>query len=387
MLQKDIDLFYEPIEILEGSPAYSPRSEMSERDLAFICGLIKQHRPKKIVEIGIAAGGGTAVILNCISMLDLDAQLFSCDLLTYYYRDSSKPAGYLAQECAPLFIKPPKHIFYTGEYSPEYMEKIGNDVDLLILDTVHFFPGETLDFLACYPFLHHGSIVVLHDVALNHYGKRTRAYATKLLMDAVTAEKVMDIDEEKMFPNIGAFVINEDTDKYIDSVFSVLTITWEYMPKDNELALYRDFYGKYYSAENLVLFDLAVDIQRKTLNRKRARCREERIDNIVKAYKWIHTLAGSNVYIYGCGNYGKQFYDLLTKCDIHIAGYIVSDGQDFDGMDSDIHHLSEVDFDDERDVVLVSVNASLHEEICMELNNKNINRYIIPDDFVYDWFV
>lgn len=387
MFKKDIELFYEPIEIL-GKLDDSTVPEMTDRQLALICGLIKQHRPKKIVEIGIAAGRSTAVLLNCISMLDLDVQLFSCDLLTYYYRDSSKPAGYLAQECKPFLNKQPKHTFYTGKYSPEYLEEIGvgGGIDLLLLDTVHRLPGELFDFLACYPFLHRGSIVVVHDVVLNHY-EYSNAYAAKILMDAVTAEKILDMDEEDIFPNIGVFVINEDTDKYIDSVFSALTITWGYMPPDNELALYREFYKKYYSAENLNLYDLSVDMQRKTLSKQRDMCRNERLDNIVQAYKWIYALADRNVYIYGCGNYGKQFYNLLTQCDIHIAGYIVSDGQNIDEVEGNVYHLSEVDFDDERDVVLIGVNPSLCEEICMELNNKNIDRYIIPGGFVYDWFI
>lgn len=46
--------------------------EMSEFESVFLCGLIREMKPKKIVEIGVAAGGTTAIILECLSQLDLN---------------------------------------------------------------------------------------------------------------------------------------------------------------------------------------------------------------------------------------------------------------------------------------------------------------------------
>lgn len=386
MINKDTELFYDPIEILRGQIDFS-KIEMTKRQLAFLCGLIKEHRPMKIVEIGIAAGGTTMVILNCASMLDIDVQLFSGDLSTQYYLDRSKATGYLVQEYKPLLNMQLRHTMYTGKYAPEYLEEIGDGIDMLIIDTAHHLPGELLDFLACYPFLHRGSIVVLHDIVLNHCSNSAEAYATKVLLDAVTAEKVLDMGEDKIFPNIGAFVINEDTGRYIDSVFSALTITWAYMPQKEELALYRGFYKKYYTVDNLELFDMAVDMQQKTLKKHKELRKNAQYDSMVKIYKWIYALASKNVYIYGCGKYGKQFYDLLVDCDIRFAGYIVSDGQNIDGVNEEIYYLSEVNFDHEKDIILISVNSSLREEVCIELKNKKIDRYMIPDDYIYDWLI
>lgn len=60
--------FYEPVNILKQlSGEYT--AEMSEEQSAFLCGLLKKYRPNKIVEIGVAAGGTTAVMLNCIALL------------------------------------------------------------------------------------------------------------------------------------------------------------------------------------------------------------------------------------------------------------------------------------------------------------------------------
>ena len=49
--------------ILPKLPAVPREPEMSEFESAFLCGAIKQFRPKKILEVGVAAGATTAIIL------------------------------------------------------------------------------------------------------------------------------------------------------------------------------------------------------------------------------------------------------------------------------------------------------------------------------------
>lgn len=88
-MKTDTQLYYEPISILDLLQARS-KVEMSPRQLAFLCGLIKEYKPQKIVEIGVAAGGTSSVILNCISLLGLETEMYSIDLSPYYYRDRSK---------------------------------------------------------------------------------------------------------------------------------------------------------------------------------------------------------------------------------------------------------------------------------------------------------
>lgn len=89
-------LFREPLkirEMLTGNGA-----EMSELQLAMLCGLIREYQPKKIVEVGVAAGGTTAVLLNCISALEMDTEIYAVDISENYYRDTSKRTGYLMEE-------------------------------------------------------------------------------------------------------------------------------------------------------------------------------------------------------------------------------------------------------------------------------------------------
>lgn len=75
-------------------------SEMTQNQLAFLCGLLRQEKPAKVVEVGIAAGGTTAVIVNCLNDLEMDSEkirLYSIDINTKYYRNPEYEAGYIAR--------------------------------------------------------------------------------------------------------------------------------------------------------------------------------------------------------------------------------------------------------------------------------------------------
>ena len=43
--------------------------EMSESESAFLCGALKQFHPKKILEIGVAGGATTAIIVQTLEDL------------------------------------------------------------------------------------------------------------------------------------------------------------------------------------------------------------------------------------------------------------------------------------------------------------------------------
>lgn len=70
---------------------------MSKEQSAFICGLIKKYKPKKILELGVAAGETTAIIMNCCSILGLNAEIYSVDLNENFSRDITKKTGYLIE--------------------------------------------------------------------------------------------------------------------------------------------------------------------------------------------------------------------------------------------------------------------------------------------------
>ena len=87
------DLYLEPrIETLKIIPNIPNEPEMSEFDSSFLCGLIRKYMPKKIVEVGVAAGGTTAIILQCLALLkhNENCEVYSVDLNEKFYRGNGK---------------------------------------------------------------------------------------------------------------------------------------------------------------------------------------------------------------------------------------------------------------------------------------------------------
>lgn len=57
---KEVRLFDSPIKEArqKNQESESLREEMTDFELSFLCGLIRKKKPQKILELGVAAGGG-----------------------------------------------------------------------------------------------------------------------------------------------------------------------------------------------------------------------------------------------------------------------------------------------------------------------------------------
>lgn len=77
------------------NPTIAKYSEMIEHERAFVLEMIQKHKPKKICEIGIAAGANSVLILDYLNRSDLldSTSLHAIDYNTIYYRDNVKQTG------------------------------------------------------------------------------------------------------------------------------------------------------------------------------------------------------------------------------------------------------------------------------------------------------
>lgn len=378
-----VSLFRDPIHILD-KISIDGKSEMTEWQLSFLCGLIKENKPEKILEIGVAAGGTTSVILNCISLLELQTELYSIDISKTLYTDVRKKTGFLAEQAKRYLKNTVNHKIYTGGLLLDFLQEIGDGIDFLILDTMHILPGELLDFLACFPFLKEGAVIVLHDIILHHTSYVTNAYATQLLLDCVVGEKIigMDPSEKSGYPNIGAFKIIYDTKRYIENVFNALTLIWQYLPSEDQIKLYRNFYAKHYDDNCMMIFDRAVELNRETVMKMERGQHKSKLLEFDSIYHMIHRMKNYRVYIYGCGKFGKELKYIIENCGLNFAGYIVSDSIRRNNMDVKPYYLSEIEFKENEEIVLIGVNKAYHNEIQDCLKKYGINHYIIPDKMV-----
>lgn len=240
--------------------------EMSNGEISFLKSFIKEYNPKKIVEIGISAGGNT---VNLLKWKNKDAQLFSIDIATQWYRDSTKLSGFMADELDYT----DNWKIYRGYDYLDVCEEIGGDIDFIIIDTVHTMPGEFFTFLAALPYLKDGCIVVLHDIHLNMMkcslnkfaDYEVDAYCTGLLFGGVSSSKKWSLKAD-IISNIGAFVVDEYTRNNITDIFHILCSKWNYFPNDLNLVKYSDFVHNNYSEECYNLFMTCLRLQSNYFN-------------------------------------------------------------------------------------------------------------------------
>ncbi|WP_294158797.1 class I SAM-dependent methyltransferase [uncultured Selenomonas sp.] len=330
MYYQSIELYEEPrqqilpkLNVPEGEP------EMSSFESAFLCGVLRSVRPRKILEVGVAGGGTTAIIMQCMELLGEPYALHSVDLAERFYRDDSKASGYLAEE-AKLHLPHANQKTYLGRLAIEQMEDIGGDIDVLVLDTVHCLPGEVLDFLTLLPYLRDGAVVVLHDLVNNFRSqnrKRTRysdaATATKYLFDSVVAEtKYFQEDPTAQqrggFPNIGAFRVSQDTRENIATVVSALSHTWLMLPSEEQLRIYRAAIIKMLDEEAAWLFDSVVKMNRAILTTPMVPSKAE------MGYWFLRKMVGVPAFdsrahkdeafiVYGAGTDGMKYMEQLLE--------------------------------------------------------------------------
>lgn len=345
------DSIEKPYSIMRPIEGGFPIGEMSREDQATICALIVDNSPKKVLEVGVAAGGTTAVVMNCLSM-NSDSEMYSVDLNTRYYKSPEKAeTGYLYRQIEDQMDFGIRHTFLLGKSLPYWLEEIGRDIDFVILDTVHSMPGELLDFLCILPYLSENAIIVVHDVNLNLISREYslfHQYATKVLLTTVSSsEKYYDLTDPKT--NIAAFRVDNSTRSNILDVFSALTITWQYIPPMKDIKKYVEVYNSFY--RDVVDSDwikMLFFYQEKTIA-KRFRNVSEELDYIKDA------IAKSiNLYLYGTGKKGQVLSKLLGEN--RVRGFVVSNDYEYDA-DVEMDILSIDDAAEKIDFLILAANS------------------------------
>jgi len=243
--------------------------ELTLEEQKFLNGLIRTIKPKKIVEIGVSSGGSSALILNAIKDIE-GSRLFSIDRSINYYKQKEKKSGFLVQEKFPKLMD--KWTLYTGGITSQFIETIGDGIDLVFIDTMHITPGEMLDWLMVLPFLKNEAIVIFHDTFFLYthqtiYPKKRHTSNNQLLC-YIRGELILpDYGNSVFFRNIGALKLTPEQNNYYYQYFLALGIQWEYMPSENELQLMRNFFMKYYGKRYIEVYDDAIEKNKIYLNK------------------------------------------------------------------------------------------------------------------------
>ncbi|MBD5395943.1 MAG: class I SAM-dependent methyltransferase [Lachnospiraceae bacterium] len=379
---RKIETYYEPLKVLKD---HEIECEMTDSQLAFLCGLIKDKQPKKIVEVGVAHGGTTCVILQCLKEIGITTSLHSVDISKECYRASGKRTGYAVDMAFPELPHEISHFWHLGNALPCYLEEIGGDIDFLILDTVHSLPGEMLDFLAALPYLSPNAVVVLHDITLNQITYNEFGYATRIVYETAVAEKIIadGVDPDEILPGIGAFQVTNDTIKYIEKCFSSLSITWKYDLPDKDLEQYRTIYRKFYDTALVELFDKTIAINRKRmLDEKQRKEKSERA--LIEFHKCV--TGEYKIVLYGGGFWAELITQYLHAVKREADAYIVSDNADISAcrIKDNIFHYSDLPYPQEECCLIMAIDSDKQKSVSKNISANSFRHIFCGEGYVYD---
>ena len=240
---------------------------LAESHIYLINGLIRKYKPKNCLEIGVARGGSSILILNAIKDYP-DSQLISIDLFTN--RGKNK-IGYLVERHFPELMN--KWKLFLGEMPHRFLTKLNIKFDFLFLDSAHMSPGEFFNFIEALPFLNENAIVVIHDIVW-HYLKamipNQTLYDAKVmptqiyLMSSLMGEKIIMKRGSKGLDNIGVVCLSSNQKNYYLNYFLLIMTIWQYMPTEKQLNDLREFISNYYKNKFfLKIFDYSVYYNKK----------------------------------------------------------------------------------------------------------------------------
>ena len=211
----------------------------------FINGIIRKNKLKNCLEIGVANGGSSILILNAIKDID-NSILVSLDLNKEVYNDPDKLTGYRVTEYFPELKN--KWKLFTGDQPHKFLIKLNITFDFLFLDSAHVSPGEILNFIEALPFLNENAIVVIHDI-IWHFDRviKSKFFPSCIaLLSNLRGDKVFLQNNNGGISNIGAAFLYSNQENYYLDYFLLLLNFWEYMPKEEQINDLRIFIQKYY---------------------------------------------------------------------------------------------------------------------------------------------
>jgi len=314
--KEGLDCFEECEITIDGNPVYR-KSEMHSVERRFIDGLVRYYKPKSVLEIGVSAGGSSVVLLNALSGLE-DYHLTCIDISDTWYRDKSKPVGFVLDEYFPSLVTSKRELI-TGKDPVEVLPGLGRKFDFVLIDSAHLHPVESLNFLTVLPFLNEGAIVVLHDTALHIATEGTiRCSASRILWSSIVGEK-LETKEKYEAPcyygdsgvvvaNIGAIQINADTRKHVRNVFDSLLLYWEMILPD--LDKYYDFIKIHYGSQCL---ELLVNAERLYKTWYISGFTAFSCNNFIKA---VNLWEGKPLIFYGAGNRMRELISMYNHAKI-----------------------------------------------------------------------
>ena len=195
---------------------------VSRYDALFLCDLIKESRPGKCFEVGVASGMSTTFLLKALAKIGPETELVSVDISQQYYADRTKQVGYVVDDAIPELGC--NFGLHFNHWSAD-AEKFAADgkFDFVFIDAHHSHPWATLDTMLILPFVKQGAWIALHDIALYQTPRFASETGPFNAYQSFPAPKKKTQFENQ---NIGAFQITGSHRDYEEQLLASLAQTW-----------------------------------------------------------------------------------------------------------------------------------------------------------------
>lgn len=218
----------EPREFAYWKPSWA-EGAITQEDARFVHDLVLETRPASAVEIGVASGCSSAVLLQALDIVgDAGAEeplLYAFDIATHCYFDGNIPTGTAVKEETPDLAS--RYALTCGDALDASRRLTGMSIEFAFIDGNHYHPWPAIDLIALLPVLAPGAWVALHDIRLPEINIRSlRGYGPGYVYDRWPFEK----RQGGFRGNTGAIrlpVAPTDLRGWCDEV---LSLPWETVP-------------------------------------------------------------------------------------------------------------------------------------------------------------
>jgi predicted O-methyltransferase YrrM len=246
-------------EAIDTKPEWIDR-EIKPFEAAAIAHEIKACGAATAIEIGVASGFSSLIILRCLQNNDPDYNLRAFDLSEQCYFEKTKKTG---QVVFDRFKDLSRYNLTTGVTSADLAAGATDAADFVFIDAGHRHPWPALDLLSLYRFAKPGGTVGLHDINWPLESKNAyRQNGPRDLIRSWMGKKRVYKDA----PNIG-FITVAGPEQAFESICRALLTDWDEKIDDRILRKFlniSEYYGPSARARLSDIFNEKMDTAEKT---------------------------------------------------------------------------------------------------------------------------